>query len=353
MATVDSYSESNYGGDTNVYSATEESAAGQSFTGDGSVLDQAKFYLAKLNSPTGNAYAKIYAHTGTFGSSGIPTGAALATSDAFNVATLSSSHALITFQFSGVNKITLTAATKYFVVIEYTNGDGSNTVLVGLDASSPTHAGNMAYNDARYGGWNAVSSQDICFYVLSGAGSPSVSPSSSVSPSVSPSASQSPSSSQSSSESASASSSPSPSPMPPANTAVLKIAKTGVNVLTNSDIEKLKLSSEYGTLKYFSRDTSNLTIDAASGDIACHGTITHNLGYYPFVEVFVSVYIGAATGIYEYCPFFGAGATVLYSANVKITTTTIELYGEIDGVSSDTWHFDFLVFTHKNNLQLS
>lgn len=183
-------------------------------------------------------------------------------------------------------------------------------------------------------------------------GSPSVSPSASVSPSISPSASTSPSASASSSISSSASSSPSPSPMPPAIPAVLKIAKSGVNVLTNSDIEKLKFSSEYGTLKYSSKQTSNLQIDASAGDIAAHGTITHNLNKYPFVEVFVSVYIGSPTGVYEYCPFLGAGASVFYKANVKITKTTIELYAEINGVSSSLWHFDFLVFIFNNDLNL-
>lgn len=181
-------------------------------------------------------------------------------------------------------------------------------------------------------------------------GSASVSPSASGSPSVSPSASVSPSSSASVSQSASASASASPSPMPPANPAVLKIAKDGVNVLTNSDIEKLKFSSEYGTLKYFTKQAINISFDASTLDISAKGEYAHNLGYYPFVEVYVSVYIGSPTGIYEYCPFFGSGATVAYNANAKVTTDKIFVYGEINGVSASVWHFDFLVFIYKNNL---
>ena len=183
-------------------------------------------------------------------------------------------------------------------------------------------------------------------------GSPSVSPSASNSPSQSPSASLSPSSSISRSNSPSLSASPSPSPMPPYNPAVVKIAKPGVNVLTNSDPEKLIFSSEYGTLKYFDKEALNLTINAADGDITCKGEITHNLGYYPYVEVFVSVYIGSPTGEYEYCPFAGSGASVAYNANVKLTTDKITVYGDIIGMSSSTWHFDFLVFVYKNDLGL-
>jgi len=174
--------------------------------------------------------------------------------------------------------------------------------------------------------------------------SASVSPSTSVSPSIS--ASTSPSSSLS------ASASPSPSPMPPANQAILKIAKPGVNVLTNSDIEKLIFSSEYGTLKYFDKQALNLSFDASNGDITCRGSVDHNLGYYPFVEVYVSVYIGSPTGIYEYCPFVGSGASVAYLANIKIDENKIWLYGEISGSSESVWHFDFLVFVYKNDLSL-
>lgn len=174
--------------------------------------------------------------------------------------------------------------------------------------------------------------------------SASVSPSSSVSPSASPSVSP--------SASVSPSSSPSPSPMPPPNPAAMKIGKPGVNVLTNSDVEKLKFSSEFGTLKYFDKEALNLSFDASTGDITCKGEITHNLGYYPYVEVYVSVYIGSPTGVYEYCPFFGSGASVAYNANVKIDTSKITCYGEISGVSSSVWHFDFLVFIYKNKVDL-
>ena len=184
-------------------------------------------------------------------------------------------------------------------------------------------------------------------------GSPSVSPSASTSPSISPSSSASPSSSVSPSPSASASASPSPSPLPPPNPAVLKIAKPGVNVLTNSDIEKLIFSSEYGTLKYFTKQAINTSFDASTLDISCKGEYTHNLGYYPYVEVYVSVYIGSPTGVYEYCPFVGSGASVAYKANVKIDTTKITVYGEISGVSSSVWHFDFIVFVFKNKIDLT
>jgi len=155
---VDSYSESNYVGTSSLlYSA--QSKVGQSFTGDGGILSSAKFYLRKVGSPTGNAVVKIYAHTGTFGSSSMPTGTSLATSDTFDVSTLTTANQLINFNFSGANKIQLIDETKYVVVIEYSGGDASSYILVGLDATSPTHDGNY------YSTYGASSSVDTCFYV--------------------------------------------------------------------------------------------------------------------------------------------------------------------------------------------
>jgi len=170
--------------------------------------------------------------------------------------------------------------------------------------------------------------------------SSSVSPSSSISLSLSPSPSPSPSLSLS----------PSPSPM--ASFHGLRIAKSGRNVLLTDNPSDMIFDSDYGTLKYFDKQTLAVQFDA-NNDVTGKNTYTHDLGYYPFVEVFVRVYIGAPSGGWEYCPFAGAGATILYKANYKLTTTDITVYGEIDGISTSVWNFEFLIFMYKNDLKLS
>lgn len=161
---IDSYSESNYTATSFGVGNGTNTKVGQSFTGNGETLDLCKFYLEKMGSPTGNAVAKVYAHAGTFGSGGLPTGAVLATSDNFDVSTLSGiGKNLETLTFTGANKITLTNGTKYFITLEYDNGDAGNYVLIGIDSSSPTHNGNAAYDN---GSWVA-SSYDAIFYVCS------------------------------------------------------------------------------------------------------------------------------------------------------------------------------------------
>lgn len=163
---IDSYSESNYSSSVTVISGSKEvSACGQSFTGSGSVLKSAQFYLRKNGSPTGNAYVKIYAetHSTAFGTDSLPTGSVLATSNALDVSTLTSSIQLKEFTFSGTGNILLSSGTKYIAVIEYTNGNPwEDNILVGLDGTSPAHSGNGVYYD---GSWHYNNSIDYCFYI--------------------------------------------------------------------------------------------------------------------------------------------------------------------------------------------
>jgi len=165
---IDSYSESNRNTDYNVQpSGGNAYKVSQSFTGNGATLGSAVFYLKKLGSPTGNATAEIYAHSGSFGTSSVPTGAALATSDSLDISTLTTTQTLTTLNFTGGNQIVLTNGTKYCVVFTSNNGDLSNNVVLGVDTISPTHGG----NDATYvASWTAHSTRDACFYVYDNAG---------------------------------------------------------------------------------------------------------------------------------------------------------------------------------------
>ena len=165
---IDSYSETNQNSQSayNGPGGVESSGGGQSFTVlKKSKLTACKFYQFIYGSPTGNCYAKLYAHSGTYGTDGKPTGSALATSDAKDVATLSAypTMALATYTFSGANQIKLPAG-KYCITFEYTGGDSDNQPYLGFDTSSPSHSGNLiSRSDA--GVWTANAGIDCCFYV--------------------------------------------------------------------------------------------------------------------------------------------------------------------------------------------
>lgn len=171
-AVFDSYGEANKSNDESMASDLDN-AEGQSFTGNGQTLESAKFWMRKTFSPTGTMVSKVYAHTGTYGSTGVPTGAALATSGTIDVTTLTTSYALVEFTYTAADRIALTNGTKYVVTVEYsTSPFATGTVLAGSDLSTPTHGGNQSHFIS--GTWFAYSGRDLIFYILSSGGNLSI-----------------------------------------------------------------------------------------------------------------------------------------------------------------------------------
>lgn len=152
-------------GDTDEALGVSNTIFGQSFTTTGTanqLLSSCKFYLKKQSSPTGYAYAKLYAQTGSYGTgTDLPTGAALAISEPFDVSRLTGSYVFYNFIFSGDNNYALSASTNYFITIEYSLS-GTGQIDVNSDRSSPSHGGSAAYYD---GSWNNLVTADLIFSV--------------------------------------------------------------------------------------------------------------------------------------------------------------------------------------------
>lgn len=174
MATVmDSYTEINYSGSTNFLydiGGNEIREAGQSFTGNGDFIDYVDLYLQNNGSAVGSMQCYIYEHSGTYGTSSIPTGNPLSTSDIVDISTISSSIGLVRFQFPSTFQAI--NGTKYCLVwkVTGTTGGTSSTknILYGRDTTSPTHGGNRFYYTRFDSTWNPVSSDDVIFYVYGG-----------------------------------------------------------------------------------------------------------------------------------------------------------------------------------------
>ena len=155
---VTSYSESNKDS-TDAMGPGGIVAEGQLFNNSTNIiLDSCKFYIQKSGSPSGNVYAKLYSV-----SNGKP-GTLLATSDAVNVSSFSTSFALRTFTFSGAERYLMVANTNYFIVYSDHTGTGSNFVYMGYDGSSPTYAG-YAVRSSTEVTWNQYSNWDFPFYI--------------------------------------------------------------------------------------------------------------------------------------------------------------------------------------------
>jgi hypothetical protein len=164
---ADSYPDTNYTGSFFSFTPTA-SGYGQSFTAIGGTLDSAKFLLWRKGEPTGVLYATVWAHTGTYGTNGIPTGSPLATSEAVGIPNLPLSPPdqpmLVTFTFD--NTLQLMAGTHYVVTV-WMDSQSVTTpndyACMAYDDTSPTHPGNMILDD-NDGSFGALP-YDAIFYV--------------------------------------------------------------------------------------------------------------------------------------------------------------------------------------------
>lgn len=184
VVTIDSYSESNRAQDLVCYystSTSQRTRVSQSFTcSDGITLDSAKLYLFRQGSSGSNkpTYVKIYSHSGTYGTSSLP-GSLLATSDAINTDSIGTSQALVTYSFSGTNRISLASSTYYVLVFDYTSaenppeGTSYDNVWMAYDYTSPTHSGNRGDN-YNSGTMSAIAGGDLIFYVYGDTVAPTV-----------------------------------------------------------------------------------------------------------------------------------------------------------------------------------
>lgn len=124
------------GSTLNLNNSTIKHAIDQATTAapGGIQLSQFGVYLKKTLSPTGNLTATVYVDSG-----GLPTGAALGTSDPLDVSTLTTSyptrnggnHQRLVFD----PPIALAASTLYHFAVEYSGGDASNFVSIDCEAT--------------------------------------------------------------------------------------------------------------------------------------------------------------------------------------------------------------------------
>jgi len=164
FAIIDSYAFSNFSANIYFYD-TPDIAIGQSFTASSNgTLKSIVLKLRKTGLPTGNAVVRIYAHSGTFGTTSIPTGTALASSDNLDVSTLTTTETETTINFSGANQISLESGINYCFALEYTN-DFLTSIAISADSTSPTHSGNGFKKSNSDPLWYEFTDKDIVFQI--------------------------------------------------------------------------------------------------------------------------------------------------------------------------------------------
>lgn len=161
---IGSCSETNFLGATYILDSIDDALyAGQSFLNTTEcTIDSCKFYLKTSGTPATNIRAYLFAHTGTFGSTGTPTGTALASSVLVPGSSLPLSYGLVSFTFSGSQRVTLSANTPYFIVIKNEDDDGTEVSVAKSDSSVvPGNATDTADGIV----WVPRSDTDVIFYV--------------------------------------------------------------------------------------------------------------------------------------------------------------------------------------------
>ena len=126
-------------------------------------LSEMAFYLFKEGAPTGYARAELYAHSGTFGVSSLPTGSPLATSEPFDVSTLTTQKVKRLLNFNG--DFLLEESTPYVMMLNYEGGDSNNYIVPCMADDGSTAAGNFCYYPSEALGWLCYDTVDLSFEV--------------------------------------------------------------------------------------------------------------------------------------------------------------------------------------------
>jgi len=152
-----------------------DGAVGAGFTGNGGKITQAKFLITDIypnhSGLLGDMHAAIYAHSGTWGTTGTPTGNPLATSESTSVQTLINDIGnWVSFDFTGNNQFQTIIGQRYFICLVADNiwDYGMEQWMIGLGCTTVSSAFNGGTTvEKNYGGW-FVSNGDKLLFQLYG-----------------------------------------------------------------------------------------------------------------------------------------------------------------------------------------
>lgn len=142
---------------------TTQDMVGSTIVGRGGYLKSFAFRTQKSGSPTGNAEARVYATSGATGTiNNKPTGGVLATSNSFDVSTISGQQ---TVYFTFPTPYLLSADTTYGIVIYYTGATGSDTILYSRNGTNPSdELGMISYSNAS-SSWTISLASDFGYWL--------------------------------------------------------------------------------------------------------------------------------------------------------------------------------------------
>lgn len=134
---------------------------------------------------------------------------------------------------------------------------------------------------------------------------------------------------------------------------LLAFAKSGKNVLTETNPDNFNFHSAYNTLKYYHSDS--YTLSASNSSVV---TFNHSLGYVPFFVGFVNDLAANITNGYAIMPYYWSRSNIITHNNdiaafiyADATNLYLKAYYQSNAVgTSKTFQFYYKLF--KNNLGL-
>ena len=124
----------------------------------------------------------------------------------------------------------------------------------------------------------------------------------------------------------------------------LRIAKSGYNVLTETNLDNIIFDSSYNTLKYYLSGSVDLVVAGSDAETE----ITHGLGFVPFFVVYVNLY-GGDNEYYNMCPGKFADAGVYDYAQAYIDNQKLYLKVYTNS-ASNTFNFRYKIFRNNTGL---
>ena len=136
----------------------------------------------------------------------------------------------------------------------------------------------------------------------------------------------------------------------------ISVAKLGIDAGTATNPNDLAFSSDYNTLKYYSSGTQQIVATAGTDIFTTYifdGTVSHNLGYYPYFTVYCNDANISAT---KYYPFTLVESVSITSYETcRMGTANLYFLFAMNNTTGSpvvgTATFVYKIF--KNNLNLS
>jgi len=146
-----------------VLSASTNKGVAQSFKGNGEDLKSIIVTMRRTNSVSGTMVLKLYDHSGTFGTSSVPTGSALATSSLSVSASSLSTGAWQSEEFVFSTPYTLEMGKPYVFTIECSDISGAGTI--GIQQSASTSLSGNCAQSTNLSTWTNTSVSDLTYFI--------------------------------------------------------------------------------------------------------------------------------------------------------------------------------------------